>query len=100
MPNLDEYDDLNTNDANMNNDYDDDYDYDDEDEDDDDGYNRRPLKRGRVKKRGLLIAIGAALILSLLIIVPLGSKLFKSEPQEYVMRDLVGHQFETADENA
>ncbi len=39
MPNLDEYDDLNTNDANMNNDYDDDYDYDDEDEDDDDGYN-------------------------------------------------------------
>lgn len=54
MPNLDEYDDLNTNDANMNNDYDDDYDYDDEDEDDDDGYNRRPLKRGRVKKTWLI----------------------------------------------
>jgi len=96
MPNLDDYDDLSTKEANMSNDYDDDYD--EEDEDDDDGYNRRPVKRGRVKKRGLLVAIGAALILSLLIIVPFGSKLFKSEPQEYVMRDLVGHQFDTADE--
>lgn len=100
MPNLEEYDDeydipakgmVETSEA-------DDDAYEDDD-DEDEGYGRRPVRKRRIKKRGILSAVGVAFFLALLILVPfIKGTFFKEEPKEYVMRDLIGHQYATAEE--